>query len=608
MPAIYSQIADELANQYSVGYVSKNPKRDGAWRKIIVRVTRPNDHRARQGGLFRSQRQAMRTPFGRVYIIGAGPGDPGLVTARGVRVLADADVVVYDRAVEGVLRWARPEAERIEAGAPAERETAQDAISMLLAEKAREGHLVARLKWGDPFVFDSGAKEALFLHEQGIPFEVIPGVPAAIGAPAYAGVPVTYPGASDAVVLLRGHEGEIDSTPEVDWSALAQIDGTLVCYAGGRQVPTILQSLLDAGAEDDRPVALIYRGTLPTQQTVTGTLEERARGDRDRRRRRRRAPRHRRSREPARPPALVRRASAVRTAALSEFVPATDNAGSQTSVRPVDGQVEYRVKLMPLSRSAFQVLDVPFLTGGPHDDKAGSTEAVINDTLARRLSPERNAIGKVVELGYDSQKYTIVGVTRDVHLAGLGSIEPLIHTISINSQRGAVLARSTPGLSERMTALAKSVDPSVTVRVTPLSEAVKSSLNDAWMGAAVAGGLGAIALVLAVIGIFGVFSYLIEERQREIGIRLALGATKRQVRTALARACRRPVFLGVAAGLGLSILAGTALRTLLFGLSPIDPVSYVIVLAILLTSAIVATAVPVRRALRVDPAVTLRAE
>ena len=96
---------------------------------------------------------------GKVYIIGAGPGDPGLLTARGVRLLADADVVVYDNATDAVLRWARPDAERIAAGAPAERETAQDAISMLLAEKARDGHTVARLKWGDAFVFDSGAKK-----------------------------------------------------------------------------------------------------------------------------------------------------------------------------------------------------------------------------------------------------------------------------------------------------------------------------------------------------------------------------------------------------------------------------------------------------------------
>jgi len=121
---------------------------------------------------------------GRVFIIGAGPGDPGLVTIRGVQLLAKSDVVVYDRAAEAALRWAPPEAERIAVGAPAERAVAQDAISMLIAEKAREGHTVARLKWGDPFVFDSGAKEALFLHEQGIAFEVVPGVPSAIGVAA----------------------------------------------------------------------------------------------------------------------------------------------------------------------------------------------------------------------------------------------------------------------------------------------------------------------------------------------------------------------------------------------------------------------------------------
>ena len=124
------------------------------------------------------------TRTGRVVIIGAGPGDPGLITARGLRLLGEAHVVVYDRSVERLLRFAAPHAERIAAGAPAERDTAQDAISMLLAEKAREGSLVARLKWGDPFVFDSGAKEAMFLYEQGSPFEVVPGVPAFAAAAA----------------------------------------------------------------------------------------------------------------------------------------------------------------------------------------------------------------------------------------------------------------------------------------------------------------------------------------------------------------------------------------------------------------------------------------
>jgi uroporphyrinogen III methyltransferase/synthase len=213
-------------------------------------------------------------PTGRVYIIGAGPGDPGLVTVRGARLLAEADVVVYDRATEAALRWARPDAERIAAGAPAERALAQDALSMLVADKARDGHVVARLKWGDPFVFDSGAKEALFLHEQRVPFEVVPGIPVAIGATAYAGIPVTYPEAGDSLVFVRGHEDEAGRVPDVDWASLARLDGTWACYAAGRLVPAILQQLLDHGVPPDSPAALVFNGTEPTQRTESGTIAE----------------------------------------------------------------------------------------------------------------------------------------------------------------------------------------------------------------------------------------------------------------------------------------------------------------------------------------------
>ena len=216
----------------------------------------------------------MTPGTGRVYIIGAGPGDPTLISVRGVRLLAEADVVVYDRAAEAALRYARPEAERIAVGAAAERAVAQDAISMLLAEQAKDGHIVARLKWGDPFMFDSGAKEALFLHEQGIPFEVVPGVTSAVGATAYAGIPLTHPDAGDAVVLIRGHEDEVDSIPHLDWRALAALDGTIVCWAGPRLVAGILRSLVDEGRPADDAAALIYRGTRPGQRTVTGTIGE----------------------------------------------------------------------------------------------------------------------------------------------------------------------------------------------------------------------------------------------------------------------------------------------------------------------------------------------
>src|SRR5215210_1662146 len=172
-----------------------------------------------------------------VFIVGAGPGDPGLISVRGQRHLESADVVVYDHQIHArLLRSARAEAEKIDVGAAAPRPMDQDAISLLLVEKAREGKTVVRLKWGDPFVFDSGGKEALFLHEQGIPFEVVPGIPAAIGGLAYAGVPLTYPDAGDVAVFIRGNESETDRSPDVDWAALAGLHGTLVCYAGARQI------------------------------------------------------------------------------------------------------------------------------------------------------------------------------------------------------------------------------------------------------------------------------------------------------------------------------------------------------------------------------------
>jgi uroporphyrinogen III methyltransferase / synthase len=213
----------------------------------------------------------MNTPC--VYIVGAGPGDPTLVSVRGRQVLQAADVVVYDHRVHArLLRAAKPSAERIDVGAAAPKALDQDAICYLLAEKAREGRTVVRLKWGDPFVFDSGGKEALFLHEQRIPFEVVPGIPVAIGSTAYAGVPVTYPGAGDVLTFVRGHESEVDSPPDVDWPRLAALGGTLVCYAGSRQVGAIADALVANGRSGEEAAALIYNGTLPSQQTIQGTL------------------------------------------------------------------------------------------------------------------------------------------------------------------------------------------------------------------------------------------------------------------------------------------------------------------------------------------------
>ena len=162
----------------------------------------------------------MKTPA--VYLVGTGPGDPGLITVHGLECLRRADVVIHDHEVPTrILKQASPGAELIDVGSSGRQPMEQDAITFLLADKAREGKLVARLKRGDPFVFDRGGEEALFLHAQGIPFEVVPGIPLGIGVPAYAGVPVTYPGGGDTITLVRGYEDDNRVLPDVDWASLA---------------------------------------------------------------------------------------------------------------------------------------------------------------------------------------------------------------------------------------------------------------------------------------------------------------------------------------------------------------------------------------------------
>src|SRR5687767_12087649 len=173
-----------------------------------------------------------------------------------------------------LLTLAPRDAERIDVGSAAPERLDQEAICYLIAEKARENKLIARLKWGDPFVFDQGGIEALFLHEQGIPFEVVPGIPAAIGVPAYAGIPVTYPGGGDTLTFVRGHEDAGRSKARVNWNALAQLEGTIVCYAGPRQLPSMIEALRAHGRPGDESAAIITHGTLPNQQTLTGTLDE----------------------------------------------------------------------------------------------------------------------------------------------------------------------------------------------------------------------------------------------------------------------------------------------------------------------------------------------
>ncbi|MGO9489481.1 MAG: uroporphyrinogen-III C-methyltransferase [Solirubrobacteraceae bacterium] len=215
---------------------------------------------------------------GRVFLVGAGPGDPGLLTARALELIATAEVILYDRLVgPGALDGARPEAELLFVGKEGGGEAVpQERTEQLLVEHARAGRRVVRLKGGDPFVFGRGGEEALALRAAGIPFEVVPGITAGVAAPAYAGIPVTHRGLASAVALVTGHtreDGAAESGPPLDWPALAAFPGTLVFYMGVRALPQIAESLIAAGRPASEPAAVVEAGTLPRQRTVTGTLE-----------------------------------------------------------------------------------------------------------------------------------------------------------------------------------------------------------------------------------------------------------------------------------------------------------------------------------------------
>jgi uroporphyrinogen III methyltransferase/synthase len=214
-----------------------------------------------------------------VYLVGAGPGDPGLITVRGAELLAIADVVVYDRlASPRLLDLAPPAAERIDVGKAPGRDVtvamAQTDIDRLLVERGQSCATVVRLKGGDPFVFGRGGEEAEALLAAGVPFEVVPGVTSAIAAPAYAGIPVTHRGLSTHVTIVTGHEDPTKEKSDTDWDALARAGGTLVVLMGAGRVASIAQRLIDGGRAPDTPVAAVRWGTHPQQRTIRSTLAE----------------------------------------------------------------------------------------------------------------------------------------------------------------------------------------------------------------------------------------------------------------------------------------------------------------------------------------------
>lgn len=211
---------------------------------------------------------------GKVYLVGAGPGDPGLMTVKGLKLLGQADVIVYDQlASPELLRQARPGAEIIYVGKKAGAHTLpQGGINQLLVDQAAAGLTVVRLKGGDPFVFGRGGEEAEALAAAGVPFEVVPGITSAVAVPAYAGIPVTHRAHTTLVSFITGHEDPTKPESTIPWDNLGANPGTLVFLMGVKNLAANCRRLVEAGRPPDTPAAVIQSGTLPEQRTVTGTL------------------------------------------------------------------------------------------------------------------------------------------------------------------------------------------------------------------------------------------------------------------------------------------------------------------------------------------------
>ncbi|MBI3378572.1 MAG: uroporphyrinogen-III C-methyltransferase [Nitrospirae bacterium] len=218
----------------------------------------------------------MKEKKGRVYLVGAGPGDIGLLTVKGMKCLQRADAVVYDFHLNAqVLNYIKHDAEFIYAGKRGGHHTmTQDEINKVLVEKAREGKVVCRLKGGDPFVFGRGGEEAEALAENNIDFEVVPGVSSAVAAPAYAGIPITHRGYSSSFAVIPGYEDMTKEESAIDWAKLATGAGTLIFLMAVKNMDVLIKKLMENGRSPDTPVAVIRWGTRPDQKTITGTLRD----------------------------------------------------------------------------------------------------------------------------------------------------------------------------------------------------------------------------------------------------------------------------------------------------------------------------------------------
>jgi predicted permease len=316
---------------------------------------------------------------------------------------------------------------------------------------------------------------------------------------------------------------------------------------------------------------------------------------------------------------LQLRAAWARTAATMksegvEFAPAMQapigDRKSVTTASAGNGR-SFQSLIYPMASAGMSVLKIPIVAGRNYSDNAEDKEVVVNQQFAKKMWPGESALGKQVDIDYPTRgRFAVVGIARNAHITSLGDIEPLIHAPlphSVPFMLQALVHRDAANEAAVQRVVATH-EPALSVAIAPLANSVRKALRPAISGATIASALGTLALALAVVGIFGVFSFVVEERRKEIGIRLALGADRSQIGVGLIRLLAWPLGAGVGAGVVMSMAAGLTLRGYLLGISPLDPLAYMSAIVILALAAATAAFVPMRRAVSVDPAVTLRQE
>jgi uroporphyrin-III C-methyltransferase/precorrin-2 dehydrogenase/sirohydrochlorin ferrochelatase len=278
LPTRIPQLANFLSNLRATirSTIDDTEQRQRIWRKLMSSAM-PNlvlAGKENQASAVSNSVIAEKEQVGQVFLVGAGPGDPELLTLKAVRLIQQADVVFYDRLVSPpILEYCNPKAEMHYVGkAKSDHAVPQEGINQLLVDHAKLGKTVLRLKGGDPFIFGRGGEEIEQLAEDGIPFQVVPGITAASGCSSYAGIPLTHRDYAQSVRFVTGHLK--DGTANLPWDELIHPHQTLVIYMGLTGITHISQKLIAYGMSADTPIALIEKGTQPEQQVYTSTLAE----------------------------------------------------------------------------------------------------------------------------------------------------------------------------------------------------------------------------------------------------------------------------------------------------------------------------------------------